>query len=322
MSGQTRQPTPSRAAGSRNGCRRSVGRLEQIAGRLCVPSGARIVQLLVHGYSWGRYYWDFPYEPERYSYVRAANAAGFATLAIDRLGVGDSSRPASDRIDVDSNVSVVHQVVQALRRGDLGPAFDKVVLVGHSFGTIVSWIAAGTHQDVDGIVATAATHQPNLANLVADTFNFYPALLDPKFAGSGLDVGYLTALPGKRTNYYQAGNVDPAVVELDEQLKQTGTIGERLSALPAMVSDASQNINVPVLAVVGQQEPEFCNGIGAADCSSSEALAAGERAFYGPGAVVDALVVPDAKHNVTLHRSAPQTLASIQEWVARRIAGS
>jgi pimeloyl-ACP methyl ester carboxylesterase len=292
---------------------------EPIVGRLCVPDGAKVVQLLVHGITWDQYYWDFPYQPEKYSYARAANAAGYATLNISRLGHGGSAHPPSGDITLQSNANSVHQVVQALRRGDLGAQFTKVVLVGHSIGTLISWLEAGTYQDVDGVVATAATHQANLAGLAVDTLRYYPAPLDPKFVGSGLDVGYLTTLPGTRSSYYDTSNTDPEVIALDEQLKETGTEAERITALPDILFSESKNINVPVLDVVGDQEPEFCNGLLSANCSSNATLAAGERPFYGPNATVDGLVVPNANHNIALHLNAPQTNNSIMSWLNQHI---
>jgi pimeloyl-ACP methyl ester carboxylesterase len=290
-----------------------------IVGRLCLPDGAKVVQVLVHGITWGQYYWDFPYQPERYSYVRAANAAGYATLNISRLGHGASAHPFSGQVTFESNASSVHQVVQALRRGDLGAQFDKVVLVGHSIGALISWLEAGTYQDVDAVVATAVTHKASLEGLAVDSLRYYPAGLDPKFANSNLDVGYVTTLRGARSAYYEASNTDPAVIALDEQLKETGTQFERITALPEIILSHSKNINVPVFVVVGRQEPEFCDGVTSADCSSSVTLTAGERPFYGPNATVDGLVVPNANHNVTLHLTAPQTNQSILTWMNQRV---
>jgi pimeloyl-ACP methyl ester carboxylesterase len=109
---------------------RFAGGTGRIAGTLSVPPGARTVQLLVHGYSYARYYWDFPYQPETYSYVRRATAAGYATLAVDRLGDGWSSRPKGRRLTWRTAARTISHVVTALRNGSLGTAFDRVVLVG------------------------------------------------------------------------------------------------------------------------------------------------------------------------------------------------
>src|SRR5262245_18319792 len=67
-----------------------------ISGTLCTPStGARQVDVLVHGGSYNQTYWDWPQDGAKYSYVRRALADGRATFAYDRLGVGKSSKPLS-----------------------------------------------------------------------------------------------------------------------------------------------------------------------------------------------------------------------------------
>jgi hypothetical protein len=45
-----------------------------IAGTLCRPPGATTVQLLVHGYTYGRHHWAMPHLTETYSYARRVNA--------------------------------------------------------------------------------------------------------------------------------------------------------------------------------------------------------------------------------------------------------
>src|ERR1041384_4053252 len=52
-------------------------------GRLCVPRGARAVQVLVPGGTYTSGYWDIPVGPEARSVVRAMNSAGIATMAVD-----------------------------------------------------------------------------------------------------------------------------------------------------------------------------------------------------------------------------------------------
>lgn len=296
----------------------------QIAGRLCVPAGATSVQLLLHGITYGQYYWDLPFQPEVYSYVAAANRAGYATLNIDRLGVGDSFHPPSALVTLENDASVVDQITQALRNGKIGgTAFRKVALVGHSYGSLIAFITAGRHQNVDALVATGASHQINAVNVVTRIVApSGPAILDPKFAASGLDIGYLTTRPGARTGFYNTQNTDPAVIALDEKLKQTVTTEELVTVLPSFLFNDSSKINIPVFAVNSTDEPFFCNGLLTADCSSATALIASERRFYGPGATLDALVVPDAGHDVTLARSAPKTVAAIQDWLSQHVPAS
>src|SRR5437879_2236097 len=51
-----------------------------IYGELCNPTSgpSQTVQLLVAGASYSHVYWDFPYQPQTYSYVRALNAVGYS----------------------------------------------------------------------------------------------------------------------------------------------------------------------------------------------------------------------------------------------------
>jgi len=288
-----------------------------ITGTLCIPPGATSVELLLHGFTYGQYYFDLPFQPELYSFVQVAHARGFATLNIDRLGTVGSLQPLSPFVTMDNQASVVHQVVGALRSGSLGVAFEKVVLVGHSSGSLIAYLEAGRFQDVDALVATGASHELNAVNIATRVLGqSAPALLDPKFAGLLLDPGYVTTLPGRRDTFYEVGNADPQVIALDEELKQTATLEEALTVLPDFILNESANINLPVLAVNGEREPFFCNGLLAGDCSSSDALRESERVFYGPDAQVDAIVVPGAGHDVTLELNAPETNAEIQAWVA------
>lgn len=302
----------------------SDGSSGSIAGRLCVPAGATSVQLLLHGITYGQFYWDFPFQPENYSYVMAANQAGYATFNIDRLGAGSSFHPASALVTLESNVGAVHQVIQALRKGTVGgTAFERVILVGHSYGSLVSFTVAGRFQDVDALVPTGASHRMNTVNMLTRVSpTMLPATLDSKFASSGLDVGYLTTRLGTRVVFHNVHNTDPAVIAVDEQLKETVTASELITVIPASVLNPSRNINIPVLAVNGADEPLFCNGLLAGDCSSAAALIASERPFYGPDVTLDALVVPDGGHDVTLALSAPKTIAAIQEWLSDHVPAS
>ena len=124
----------------------------------------KTIQITLHGATYSHLYWDFPFQPETYSYVRRATAAGYAVLNLDRIGIGQSDRPPAADVTIPSNGYVVHQIVQALRGGDLVvPSFgrisaDRVVLVGHSLGSVISIQEAATFGDVDGVVLTGLSH--------------------------------------------------------------------------------------------------------------------------------------------------------------------
>lgn len=51
-----------------------------------VASRENTLQVLVHGASYDTSYWDFPFQPDNYIYVRFAAAQGYPTLNMARLG--------------------------------------------------------------------------------------------------------------------------------------------------------------------------------------------------------------------------------------------
>src|SRR5262249_47501186 len=191
-----------------------------VAGQLCYkPNNKNIVHLLASGATYSRAYWDFPLQPQRYSYVRALTNAGYATFNFDRIGIGESDHPPADQVTVQANAFVVHQIVQALRDGRLGN-FVKVILVGHSLGSGIAIIESGQYGDVDGLILTGFLHAlgPAFLNLPASV---YPAQNDPRFAAQNLPDGYLTRIPGAGTLFYLTSKADPDVIALDELTKET-----------------------------------------------------------------------------------------------------
>ncbi|MFI2238490.1 alpha/beta hydrolase [Streptomyces chrestomyceticus] len=312
-----------RSAGTTAGCgpvtvRVTVeGETGAISGRLCRPARpVSRVQLLVPGFTFGKEYWDFPEHPGRYSYTRAANAAGWATLAIDRLGSGTSWHPKGSRVTFQNSADAVHQVVQALRKGLEGTAYDRVALVGHSVGAHESAYEAGTYNDVDALIATGWTSVWNAGNvqrLVGD--NLVTATSDPKFEDSGYDPDYVTSKAGTRDVYFATANADPAVLAADEKLKQTSSQVELSSGLTADVNAATRKFDKPVLLVAGDRDPFFC-GAGASDCSSDAALAAFEKPYFGPRATVRAAVEKGSGHALQLQHGAPRTARDMLAFLA------
>jgi pimeloyl-ACP methyl ester carboxylesterase len=288
-------------------------------GKLCIPSGRtpRTVQLLVHGATYNHHYWDFPLQPRRYSYAHQALQAGYATFDVDRLGAGASTRPLSPEVTIESGAEALHQVIGKLRDGSIGPRFRRVAWVGHSLGSITAWIEASRYRDIDAFVLTGVSH-------VIDTSgpapSLYPASQDPKFAGLGLDSGYLTTMPGSRgQSFYYAPGADPDVIALDEQLKDTVTAAEGAGAIPLITSPPpqtapSREIAVPTLLALGQFDPA-CRPPDGVACTEESMLAA-EGPYYRPEAHLQVSVVPDAGHDLQLHLNAPSSTAKILDWLA------
>jgi pimeloyl-ACP methyl ester carboxylesterase len=296
-----------------------------IYGELCNPTtgASHTLELTIPGGTYGHIYWDFPYDPQTYSYVRSANAAGYSTFNIDRIGTGFSSHPPLSVVDVTmfTNAYVIHEIVQDLRSGQIGNhAFAQVVLVGHSLGSVDAWIEAGTYHDVDGVIITGLLHHLNALTLARVLDTLYPAELDPRFANANYGVGYLTTEPGTRgQDFYYLPNADPNVVALDEATKETATDGELTTFPVALESGISAQILVPVLLVVGQHDALLC-GLGATDCSSATTVLHAEAPYYAPQAQLQVAVIAGSGHDLNLHQSAPLWFATATAWLFQHFA--
>jgi pimeloyl-ACP methyl ester carboxylesterase len=302
--------------------------LYHIYGELCNPSSgaSQTVQLLVPGGTYDHIYWDFPYQPRTYSYVDTLTAAGYSTFNIDRIGTGQSSHPLLGLVNVTMNehAYVIHEVIQALRKGRIGnQSFARVLLVGHSLGSVAVWIEAGTYHDVDGVIITGLLHHLNTVSLAGVVTTLYPADLDLRFRGNLLDtnyLGYLTTEPGTRgRDFYYLPGTDPGVLATDEATKETATAGEFASFAVPIADGISKQIKVPVLVVVGQKDNLFC-GIAATDCTSAKTVQQAEAPFYSPQAHLQVVVIPAAGHDLNLHKTAPIWFSAAISWSYQHMA--
>ncbi|MFC9440195.1 alpha/beta hydrolase [Nocardia sp. NPDC057030] len=297
-----------------------AGPLYPMSGRLCIPAGANVLQVLVPGFTYSGDYWDFPYEPDRHSYVRAANAAGFATLSVDRPGAGRSPAPPSQlppatALTVDSEADALHQVLTALPAVAGGQGFARTVLVGHSLGATVSAIVAARFPgDADGVILTGELH--GIAPADADGLD-HPAAEESKFAG--YPDGYVTTRKGVRGPlFYDTDHADPQVVAEDERRKSAGTPSELATDNQALGSAAvSGRIQVPILLVVGQNDKFYCARPQL--CADDDAVLTHEREYYTAATELAALVLPGAGHSINLHRNAHEWFDAATQWTAEHV---
>lgn len=294
-----------------------AGLAQTMAATLCVPDGASTVQVLVPGGFYNRAYWDITVDPDRHSFRRAMNNAGYATLVVDRLGTGASSIPPSVLLTAITQADAVHQVVQAMRT-----RFDRVFLGGHSLGSAISIIEAARYRDVDGVLVTAMGHHLNVLGLAPIAATFVPAVLDPAFAGRPLDLGYLTTMSGTRWRSLHApGPYDAAIDLLDETTKDVVAPTELVdAALLGTLTPYTAQVDVPVLTVMASADPTFCGPL-ATDCSSAAALLRAETPFYNQNARLQAYVLPGYGHALNYAPNAPELHDVVVRWADRMVGG-
>ncbi|WP_284741854.1 alpha/beta fold hydrolase [Amycolatopsis sp. RTGN1] len=252
---------------------------EAMHATLCGPADGRAgapLQVLVAGGTYNRSYWS-GLGLDAYSYTARANAAGFATLAVDRIGTGASSHPLSTLITASLQADAVHQVIVHAREGSLdGQQHDQVALVGHSLGSMAAVITAARHPgDVDAVILTGYSHRIAPDQLLTSLTSMHPAALE----GRPLDPGYLTTIPGARAAlFHAADDVDPAVLAADEATKDVGSATELPDGvLVGLAQATSRRITAPVLEANGGRDSWACTAV---DCTSADTLHAAEQPSF------------------------------------------
>jgi pimeloyl-ACP methyl ester carboxylesterase len=293
---------------------------QKVHGKLCLPASGipKTVQLLVHGGTYNRLYWDLPNVPTRYSYQQDMADHGLATFAIDALGSGASSQPLSALITGTGLASTVHQVIGALRAGRVGGTrFARVVLIGHSMGSGIVAVEAATYHDVDGVVLTGFSHSMDLLALTAVFVDgVRPAALDPVLSERNSDPGYVTTMPGTRRLFHDPGLVDDDVLAADEATKDqvAATVVPDLLTL-AFTSPLTRSVNVPVLIANGARDTLFC----AFRCASPEDLRTAEAPFFTSELAV--FLLPQSGHSLGLAHDAPDYRTAVRDWLTARFPG-
>ena len=305
-----------------------------VHGELCTPIGSppNTIQVLVHSTFYNLKSWDPP-QPDN-SYVRPANARGYATFNLDRFGTGQSTKPASSLVNIDAVEGSIHQIIQGLRSGAIGGhAYSKVVWVGASFGSAYGWVNGTNHPgDADAYVLTGIMHitKPSFVQIVLSITT--TACDDPILRRLGLDCGYVTNRLGTKDQiYYYLPTASPGMVPhgvddavmrdvvsinlLAESVNKLGGIADITHPVftPMPVeTDFARGITVPTLIVVGDKDAIFCGPPDGLECTE-EGIRNWESPYYT--VTPDIYVAPDTGHEVALHTTAPETYARMLDWV-------
>lgn len=228
-----------------------------MAATYCEPDAgpSKTVQLLTHGIGFDRTYWDLSVYSYNYSYAAVANDEyGYSTFAWDRLGIAqsDHGEPVNE-IQSSLEIAALYTLTQQLRNGSIegiSCGFDKVVHVGHSFGSIQSYSLEVLHPGAsDGLILTGFSQ-------VAQ-YNPYFALGGNFVTANGLlpfvnyPDGYLAngSPSGVQTDFFAPGSFDPALLDLAVTSGKPVTIGELLTLAGATANP--NPLKGPVLIITG-----------------------------------------------------------------------
>ena len=216
------------------------------------------LQVLVHGWTYNHRYWD-PYgaaKPGR-SYARFMAKKGYIVLALDLLGTGASSVPNGDILNFTESVSSLGQVLTPIRSQQRLQKYliQHIALVGHSGGTILSVLTAGTLPHItDFLIATGWSYAPHQVP-------FTPEIID-----AALQTPYARFPSDLRTAlFYHTPSAKPRQITFDNtQLADQFSRGLLREGLPLLEALALGNLDdiqaisrvdkvtVPILVQLGE----------------------------------------------------------------------
>ncbi len=259
--------------------------------RIDPPCAATSVVLLQHGLSYTAEAWDF--DPGGgYSYARTLASAGYAVVAIDRLGYGASHVASGYAVSVDTYADMAHQIVLQLRR-----EFDHIVIGGHSAGCEASELAAGLLGDVDALIAMGYHQFPSPELLTYFTTGDVPrALLH--------DYEYFLGTPSLRAKMFYTAEADPQIVQMDTAAAVPTPSGEILTIELQPSRVLAPFVDVPVFLQLAEGDRLF---------PVEYASLAAASFVLSPSVTVD--IVPQAGHTYMLHPSGPPAAERIAAWL-------
>lgn len=282
------------------------------------------VLVLVHGITYGTWYWDSPYQPDKYSIVNGLIKDGYATLNIDRLGEGKSSHPISAAVTADTNANAVHELIQKLHDGQIGGmTFNHVGLVGHSYGTVTTYLETAKYNDADVVIGTGYGNRFKFDQGAMLFSGLIPAAAQPLYNGQpwALDPGYLSFRPGARANspFFNKADTDPAIFTMDENLQNPVTAEELATFFVREYDGTHKNIHTPTFLINGSNDSFFCgpNNIACVTAATpsdnpqtlekdAAALTQYENPGFAPQACLRTAVIPGAGHDINFELNADQ----------------
>ena len=295
-----------------------------LAATYCAPDqgDGKTLQILTHGIGFDRSYWDLSFNDYNYSYAETAvDQYGFSTLSWDRLGIGMSQH--ADPLSV-IQAPLEQAALQALTTlawsgsvPGVSAQFDKIVHVGHSFGSELSY---GLARDMpalsSGLVLTGfstnATFQPYF-----ELGGNFVSVTTVRALASEYVAGYLAAgdPSAVQTNFFAPAMFDPAILTLAYQTGQPVTLGELLT-IGGEAGGIATNFTGPVLVITGGRDLPYCGGncLATGNPSLPSIPAAVQQSFPNTSKF-EAFVVPGAGHGLNLEYSKDTTYQYIGQFL-------
>jgi pimeloyl-ACP methyl ester carboxylesterase len=217
-----------------------------------IPVGGLLELLVcVHGGGYHRGYWHPTFIGHAgYSFAEHLTANGRAVLAVDLLGMGESTQPDPEtklsRAKVAAaNHHATRQVAQGLTDGRWAQAGRVTVTgVGHSIGGMMVITQQAAHKSFDRLAVLGWANEPML---LGDT--------DPVALAATIQPGYLMTPRALMRTLFYIPDVPLALIEADEAIASpTPACLGRDALLPGIVHEAAASIACPVFVMHGSTD--------------------------------------------------------------------
>jgi len=251
----------------------------------------------IHGGGYSRVYWHPPFADDSYSFANWFTDRGKAVLAIDMLGMGQSSRPEPESSLSSAIIAAAH--AEALRQVVAqwgGPV--SVTGVGHSMGGMMVIAQAGSqsarHPAMDRVAVLGWANEPMI---LGDT--------DVSSLQAGMPTsGYIASPRTHMRKLFYWDDVPAGLIEADEAHASTTPVTMGRDALtPGIVHDAASRITVPVLVVQS-----------VIDTSPAPDK---EPAYFNASTAVELQIIEDAAHCQNFAGTRESHWAKLNHWIDR-----
>lgn len=320
-----------------------------ISVQLCLPpNGIKMQNLLIatHGGGFDKRYWDPAINPSEYSFVDAALAGGYSILTYDRLGTGLSDKPdAYTIVQAPLQLEILRSITNMARSGELlkhaagntysagntlsaastktfensGVSFDKVIHVGHSFGSFLTNNLLARYGNLsDAAVLTGYILNEHIAEGRRTAFGLEYAPQNNMTLFRDRSSGYMVGgtLSALQTVFFSTqadattgiGGFDTEVLDYAFSIRQTITTPEFVQF--GVNLDPASHFKGPLQFMLAEFDFAICRG----DCRLHFDLAT-FRKLYPKAKTIDIYTQKGSGHALTMHRKANLGHKATLDWL-------
>ena len=218
----------------------------------CTAPATMNLVVCLHGGSCSRSHFHPPYLDSSYSFAEFMTQKGYLVLALDNLGMGESSRPEPEskltlNMIAEANHLATQQCIDGLRSNQWGLLAESTKLqiagLGHSMGGMLATYQQAHYKSFDQLIVAGWSNLP--LELAGANIDEMKAALS-----SG---GYIPTDRTQMRALFHLPNVPDAIVTTDDQHSSLTPVTLATAALTSNVVVASANNTLcPVLLVYGE----------------------------------------------------------------------